>query len=84
MTAQLPPILDNSLRVLESELAAEEASLAAKQAEEAETRAATARAVQQQLVAQRKLQVEIAKSDAGSQRSRSRFNLSGLGSQYNI
>ena len=84
MTAQylLPKrsFLDGSIRVLQSELAAEEAGLAAKQAEAAEARASTARAVQQHKVAQRKLQLELAKSDARSQRSRSRFNLPGLGS----
>ena len=62
------------IAALELELAAEEAELLAKQAAEATAR-------QQQVVAQRRLRIELAKSDAGSNRSRSRFATeAGLGS----
>jgi hypothetical protein len=58
---------------MQLELAAEEAELTTR-------RAAQAIAEQEQIVASRKLRIEIAKSDAGSNRSRSRFHNPGLGS----
>ena len=62
-----------SLQLMQLELQAEEAELTSR-------KAAQAIAEQERIVATRKLRIELAKSDAGSNRSRSRFQNPGLGS----
>ena len=67
----------DSLRVMQLELEAEEAELNTR-------RAAQAIAEQERIVAARRLRIELARSDAGSNRSRSRIQQPGLGSTIRL